>query len=265
MRIPSFLSALALISATPAVAQDGLLGGSLHPGWQTATGTHIAGFEIQLAPGWKTYWRAPGDAGIPPQFDWSGSENVGSVRIHWPAPEVIDQNGLTTIGYHGDVVLPVEVTPRDPARPVHLRARMGFGVCKDICVPAELTFDTKLMTPGTTDRALKAALANRPHSAGERGLKNLACTVEPIRDGLRLRAEMQLPPQGPGHEVVVIEAAEEGVWVSGSTVTRDGARLVAVADLVGPTAAPFALSRAGLTVTVIGPKGAVEARGCPAP
>jgi hypothetical protein len=265
MQTRTVLSAVFAFVAAPALAQDGLLGGALHSGWQTEHGTHMAGVEIRLAPGWKTYWRAPGDAGIPPQFDWAGSENVGSVRIHWPAPEVIDQNGLTTIGYHGDVVLPVEITPRDPSRPVHLRAHVAFGVCSDICVPAEMRLEAPLLPPGHADGALKAALANRPHTPGERSLTDLTCTVEPIRDGLRLRAAMRLPPQGPGHEVVVVEPSEPGVWVSGAVVTRENGWLLAETEMVGPSGAPFALSRAGLTVTVIGPKGAVEAKGCPAP
>jgi DsbC/DsbD-like thiol-disulfide interchange protein len=75
-------------------------------------GGHMAAVELQLAPGWKTYWRSPGDAGIPPSFDWSGSENVKSVRLHWPAPEVFEANGMQTIGYHERLVLPVEITPR---------------------------------------------------------------------------------------------------------------------------------------------------------
>ena len=69
-------------------------------GWQMQNGHHMAGLSLQLAPDWKTYWRAPGEAGIPPLFDWSGSTNVQSVRVHWPSPVVFHLNGMQTIGYH---------------------------------------------------------------------------------------------------------------------------------------------------------------------
>jgi DsbC/DsbD-like thiol-disulfide interchange protein len=239
--------------------------GSIREGWQTDTGKRIAGVEFQLAPGWKTYWRAPGDAGIPPSFDWSGSDNVASVRIIWPRPIVFETNGLRSIGYDRDVVLPVEVTPRDPSRPMQLRATVDLGVCRDICVPAHLTLDAGLAGPGARDATIRAAIADRPATAAEAGLTGLSCSVTPIRDGLRVQAEMTLPPQGGADETVVIEPPHPAIWASEAQVTRNGTRLVAVADLVDTTGAPFALDRSALTVTVLGTRGAVEHRGCPAP
>ena len=128
-------------------------------------GGRMAAVELQLAPGWKTYWRSPGDAGIPPTFDWSGSENVKSVHIHWPAPEVFEANGMQTIGYHERLVLPVEVTPEDPARPVRLSVEMSLGVCDEICMPAIVDLTADLSAPGAPDAAIQAALER----AGDRG------------------------------------------------------------------------------------------------
>ena len=128
---------LALLAA-PALAttQDDVLAAQLRPGWQMENGGHMAAVELELAPGWKTYWRSPGDAGIPPTFDWSGSENVKSVRLHWPAPEVFEANGMQTIGYHERLVLPVEITPKDPSRPVRLSVVMALGsATKSACPP----------------------------------------------------------------------------------------------------------------------------------
>ena len=96
-----------------------------------------AGIEIRLARGWHTYWRYPGDAGIPPRFDWSGSGNVATVEIRWPAPERIPiEDGLASIGYSGDVLLPLDVRAVDAAKPVTLRLKLDFGVCEKICIPA---------------------------------------------------------------------------------------------------------------------------------
>src|SRR6202158_2457415 len=74
-----------------------------------------AGIEIKLDPGWKTYWRYPGDSGVPPRFDFTRSENLESVRLLWPAPKRFGGPGDTSIGYEGDVIFPLRVLPRDPA------------------------------------------------------------------------------------------------------------------------------------------------------
>lgn len=227
----------------------------------------MAGLELRLAPGWKTYWRAPGDGGIPPSFDWSGSENLASARVLWPQPQVFHLNGLRSIGYVGDVVLPVEVTPRDPSRPVRLRAAVDLGVCRDVCVPAELTLDARLDGAGAADPAIRAALADRPATAREAGLSGVACEVEPIRDGLRVRASMTLPARARGKpaEAVVIEPPQPGIWVSEAEVTRKGDRLTAVAEMVDDSGSPFALDRSRITLTILDARGAIEHPGCPAP
>ena len=95
---------LALPSASVALPLDKLAQVEVLPGWRAANGDHIAGLRITLAPGWKTYWRAPGDAGIPPIFSFTGSQNIQAVAPHWPVPEVFDSNGVQTIGYHDGVV-----------------------------------------------------------------------------------------------------------------------------------------------------------------
>src|SRR5438067_8472918 len=80
-----------------------------------------AGIELRLKPGWHTYWRYPGDAGVPPRFDFAGSQNVHSVEVLWPAPQPIREQGLVAIGYVRDVVWPLAVVAQDPDKPVLLR------------------------------------------------------------------------------------------------------------------------------------------------
>jgi DsbC/DsbD-like thiol-disulfide interchange protein len=253
--------------AAPALAetQDDILSAQIRTGWQTKSGGHMAALEMELSPGWKTYWRAPGDAGIPPVFDWSGSENLRSVRVHWPSPVVFHTNGMQTIGYHDAVVLPLEVVARDPSRPVKLRAEVSMGVCKDICMPASLSLSATLDGKGAPDPAITRALDARPQTAAEAGLRAISCDVAPISDGLRLTARIGLPERG-GQEVVVVETTDPSVWVAEAESARQGRTLTAVTDLVPGAGAPFALDRAGLTVTVLGDGGrAVEIKGCPAP
>ena len=134
-----------------------------------ATGAvRLSGVEIALAPHWKTYWRVPGETGVPPEFDWSASANVRAVNVGWPAPARLrDATGGEVIGYQTAVVFPVEVTPLDAAAPVDLRLTLHFAVCHDICLPAVATVDRRLdpASPGADRAAVVAARASVPSEA----------------------------------------------------------------------------------------------------
>ncbi|MFZ1105649.1 MAG: protein-disulfide reductase DsbD domain-containing protein [Hyphomicrobiaceae bacterium] len=140
---------------------------------KTAGGARLAGLEIVLDDGWKTYWRMPGDAGVPPQHDWSGSVNAAQVKVLYPAPKRIPEAGGEVIGYKGTVLFPIEVTPQDPARPVALKLALELGVCREICVAATAKLDLMLPPAGKAAQragqkdAIAAALERvpRPHTA----------------------------------------------------------------------------------------------------
>jgi DsbC/DsbD-like thiol-disulfide interchange protein len=113
-----------------------------------------AGIEIRLDPGWKTYWRYPGDTGVPPTFDFSGSQNVKSTTVQWPAPErFADGAGGSSIGYAGDVILPLEVSPVNDALTSTLRAKLNYAICGTLCVPAKATLELPL-TGNSADKAI---------------------------------------------------------------------------------------------------------------
>lgn len=101
-------------------------------------GVRMVGVQVQFDKGWKSYWRSPGDAGgIPPTFDWSGSENVGRIEVLYPAPKRYQDAYGPSIGYKREIVFPVLVTPKHPSNPIELKLNFAYGVCKDICIPAE--------------------------------------------------------------------------------------------------------------------------------
>ncbi|HXU58283.1 MAG TPA: protein-disulfide reductase DsbD domain-containing protein, partial [Verrucomicrobiae bacterium] len=81
------------------------------------------GLQFQLAPGWKTYWRSPGDAGIPASLDWTGSTNLAGADMAWPVPRRFTLFGLDTFGYEDEVVFPIAARPADPAKPLALRLK----------------------------------------------------------------------------------------------------------------------------------------------
>src|ERR1700674_3654598 len=67
-----------------------------------------AGIEIRLGPGWKTYWRYPGDSGVPPRFGFERSDNVATVAVLFPAPHGFSDDGGWSIGYKDRVILPLD-------------------------------------------------------------------------------------------------------------------------------------------------------------
>jgi DsbC/DsbD-like thiol-disulfide interchange protein len=120
-----------------------------------------AGIEVRLKPRWHTYWRYPGDAGVPPRFDFAASKNVKLVEVLWPAPRRIPEAGATVIGYDSDVILPLRITPHDRAKPVTLRLKLDYAVCEKLCVPAEAKGELVLAGAASSQDAALAAAEGR--------------------------------------------------------------------------------------------------------
>jgi DsbC/DsbD-like thiol-disulfide interchange protein len=132
-----------------------------------------AGIEIKMQPGWHTYWRYPGDSGVPPRFSFSGSDNLATAKVLFPAPHVFTDEAGTTIGYKRSVILPLRVVPRQKDKPVTLRAKIDYAVCEKLCVPAEAKLELTISPAGGADNSALAAAEARvpkPVSAAEAGL-----------------------------------------------------------------------------------------------
>jgi DsbC/DsbD-like thiol-disulfide interchange protein len=127
----------------------------------------LAGIAFQLEPGWKTYWRTPGDSGVPPRFDFSKSENIEAVTVLWPAPTKFDDGaGGYSLGYHDQVVLPLRIVAKNADKPVTLRADINYAVCEKLCIPVEASAELAIASVASTeDSALFAALDTVPKPA----------------------------------------------------------------------------------------------------
>lgn len=163
-------------------------------------GMLLGGVAIQLDAGWKTYWRTPGDSGVPPRFDFSKSENIETVTVLWPAPKPFDDGaGGQSLGYRGGVVIPLRIVAKNADRPVTLRAAIAYAVCEKICIPVELEAELAFTSVASAqDAALFAALDTVPKPARIGDPVPLA-----IRDVRR-----------DGNEVIVDVVAPDGVAVS---------------------------------------------------
>src|SRR4030081_45047 len=127
----------------------------------------LGGIAVQLQPGWKNYWRTPGDSGVPPRFDFSKSENVEAVTVMWPAPTRFDDGaGGSSLGYHDQIVLPLRIVAKKPDKPVTLRADINYAVCEKLCIPVEANAELAFTSVASTeDSALFAALDTVPKPA----------------------------------------------------------------------------------------------------
>jgi DsbC/DsbD-like thiol-disulfide interchange protein len=127
----------------------------------------MGGVAFQLQPGWKTYWRTPGDSGVPPRFDFSKSENIEAVTVLWPAPLKFDDGaGGHSLGYHDQVILPLRIVAKNADKPVMLRAAINYAVCEKLCIPVEANAELPITSVASTeDSALFAALDTVPKPA----------------------------------------------------------------------------------------------------
>ena len=230
----------------------------------------LAGIEVRLAPHFITYWRDPGDAGVPPSFDVSASTNLKSAEVRYPAPERLDEAGAEAFGYANAVVFPIWVTPLDPAQPVTLAVGFDYAACYDICLPVRaalrLTLDG---SPSAEGSRVEAALAAVPRRAQ-------LDAAGPLPRILNVRPD----PSAPAGERYTVEAAARetsgtlfveapegwayaaGAPVDGNAASREppppGAQRLLFP--VKRLDAPKGQSRptAPVTLTLVTPSGAVE-------
>ncbi|MCA0044310.1 protein-disulfide reductase DsbD domain-containing protein [Celeribacter litoreus] len=257
-KVASLLSAC-LLAANPALGQDvsDMAHVEILTGWQMENGNRMAAIRISLEPGWHTYYRAPGESGIPPQIDLTGSNNIASMRLHWPSPELHVSNGMWYLGYEDELLLPIELSPLGGGD-FRLNGVMEFGVCDDVCVPMSVQLGADFnasQTPSYTQE-IRAALADQPAL-----IENATCDAVPLQDGMRLTASLKVPELS-GDEVAVVEHPDKSIWVSQAMLSRAGGTLEIESDLVPPSAQPFMLERSALTITVVGGGKAYQANGC---
>src|SRR6202521_3406146 len=127
----------------------------------------LGGIAFQLQPGWKTYWRTPGDSSVPPRFDFSKSGNIEAVTVLWPAPTKVDYGaGGHSLGYKNQIVLPLRIVAKNADRPVTLRADINYAICEKLCIPVEANAELAFASVASTeDSALSAALDTVPKPA----------------------------------------------------------------------------------------------------
>lgn len=214
-------------------------------------GRMMAGIHLEMEPGWKTYWRAPGGSGIPPLFDWSGSVNLRAAEVAFPAPQRLGEEGNRYLGYKGEVVFPVFIEPENANAPVDLVLSMTYGLCERVCLPAESRAHVRLNSRAETSRdepLIERYLARVPQAVPAGSV---------VRDWRVDRSGKQIEFSANllgGIDFVVLEAPPEwGAAVPATAIPGTADRFtVAVRHL------PEKFDTTPLTLTVIGRRSAVE-------
>lgn len=174
-----------------------------------------AGIEIALEPGWKTYWRNPGDAGgVPPEFDWKKSANVAAATVLFPAPARLADPLGDSIGYKHSVLFPVALKLTDAGKPVTLDVVITYGVCAKVCIPEEHELTLSIDPAAPADAALAAdltrALAAVPMADDGSGrgpkLAGLKLDAAGAKPGLIIDTEF---PAGTGDPQLFAEALDQ--------------------------------------------------------
>jgi DsbC/DsbD-like thiol-disulfide interchange protein len=227
-----------------------------------AGGTRLAGLEIEMQEGWKTYWRMPGDAGVPPTFDWSGSANAAHIKVLYPAPMRIQEAGGEVIGYKRAVLFPIEVTPQDAAKPVTLKLSMELGICREICVPAVGTFELTLSPTRASARpdAVAAAVERVPRQQTQRRPQDPELKLVAVSDGASgPRLNIAAAFHGSKGADVFVEAPD-GLYVPLPHKEAQGADGVVRFGVGLPGDLARDLKGKTLTITLVSETGASEAQ-----
>jgi suppressor for copper-sensitivity B len=226
----------------------------------TATGDAAAlrlGLQFKLEPGWKIYWRSPGDAGLPPKADWTGSRNLGAVTVDWPAPERFELFDLDTFGYGDEVVLPIDAQVEQRGAPVALRMALDYLVCEKICIPYQAALKLDLpagpASPSEYAHLIDRYMARVPGDGRGAGLAIERATWDSGGEpAITVTARAAQPFEHP--DVFVEGAVTAGVGFAKPDVSlSDGGRLAVLrlpARFEGTIAAQKAGSFVGAPVTL---------------
>jgi suppressor for copper-sensitivity B len=170
---------------------------SAENGVTSDAGTVSLGLALTFGEGWKGYWRTPGEVGLAPQINWSGSTNLGSVEIFWPAPERFEAFGIENFGYSKEVVLPIRVMLTTAGQPLDLKARVSLLTCSNVCVPNDFELALSLPSGVGIDTAsaklIAINVARVPDLAHDSNIEVLSATIDAQATSLVITARSTDP------------------------------------------------------------------------
>jgi suppressor for copper-sensitivity B len=202
------------------------------------------GVQMRLRKGWKTYWRTPGESGIPPNFDWGDSQNVALGEPAWPTPTRLSEFGAEAFGYKQEVIFPVMATREDPAEAMQLDLVMSYGVCKDICMP--VTTHMALSLPATDIPAQRTQHARHierfarkvPQEEGAGGLSVSSLRMVRIHDQSAIEVTLEGTKKLKSPDVALELTAEYRQLAPRIVLAEGGQRAIVTVPIIMDADAP---------------------------
>lgn len=206
------------------------------------------GVRLNFGPGWKTYWKSPGDAGLPTEFDWSGSSNVVDAEVNWPVPSRLSILGFETIGYDREVLFPVRIKVRDPAVETRIDLKLAIYACSTICVREDRTLAATIRpgASGDSPTIIDAWRSRVPVATSD--VLSVLSVVRSVTGPASLRIEVA--STRPLLEPDVFVESDPPVSGDRPTATFDqGNRATLIVNLLGETAE--SLHPRAVTATIV--------------
>lgn len=218
------------------------------------------GLHFKLKSGWKIYWRSPGDAGIPPEQNWTGSENLKGTNVSWPMPRRFSVLGLETLGYSNEVVLPLVANLAQVGQPLRLKSNINYLACEEICIPyqAKVALDVPSgpAKPSELAQLIDIYAARVPGAGDRHGLLIVKTVLLQGGEGpkVQIEARSERPFVGPD---VFVEGPYEVVFGK-PQVALSGDRRRAVLSVKGSGLKPDELEGADVIITLVDKDRAME-------
>ena len=224
------------------------------------------GVQIELDPGWHTYWRNPGASGVPPRFDWSNSTNVVAAKVLWPAPHRIRDEYGVSFGYNDLVVFPVHISAENADQQIGLKLGIDYAVCREICIPVFSELSLELPAGALASADLMAKVANFEAKVPLPQPKDESKTIGPrieqtqiqLKDGKPVLAVTARLGATPAKADIFIEGPEEFFFATPDEPKDIGdGRGLYIVEIKGAETAED-LAGAKLGCTIVNASGATE-------
>lgn len=200
-------------------------------GWENPQGFTQGAIKFQLAIGWKTYWRNPGQYGVRPIFNWQNSINVKDVTFSWPTPKVIDEYDVKVLGYKHFLIVPVKIVKSNPSEKAVLKIDISIGVCSNICLLKKLNIDaavTEIILKSSVD-IIEIALAATPKELSIQDTKMVTCSIETNENSISAKYKLRFSNILIPDPIFIMEYStdnmrleDQRIKITGNIITAEG-------------------------------------------
>jgi DsbC/DsbD-like thiol-disulfide interchange protein len=253
------------LNASPVAKVKGDYGSvEIIDGWQKKNGEYQTSLLFLLNPGWKTYWRNPGESGLKPSFDWSKSQNLDSANVLWPHPLIFNETGIVIYGFKSQLLLPILIKPDQAFKNTDLNLKLEFGVCSEICIPILANLSKPNIGNGSQQEILqiRKAINDLPKIATEQQRKKIKCKIEPKKKIINLAFKSNLITTIKKNTYAILEYNDPSIWFTSQTSKLVGKDLFVSANINQFNDTNLMIDRNKVQITLINEGSNLTVLGC---